>query len=63
MRKFIEAMEIFSKYTDGDFFFGCEHDELYVFVSPDDVSEDDKSKLDELGFFTDREYDCFKMYA
>jgi hypothetical protein len=28
----------------------CEHDELYIMIDPAVVSEEDKTKLEELGF-------------
>jgi len=48
----IEACEIFRKYAGEQYApFHCEHDTLYVCgVEPDEVSDEDKQRLDELGF-------------
>lgn len=45
-----EAFKIFDKYTDDDYLLHAEHDEIRVSVNPEDVSEEDKERLDELGF-------------
>ena len=47
----IEACEIFKKYSDTPHPFHCEHDQLYVNVSPEEVADEDIDRLDELGFF------------
>lgn len=62
MKKLIEALTIFSKYTDTPFPTHCEHDVLYVNVQPEDVSDQDKVHLDELGFFPSSELDMFMSY-
>jgi len=48
-----EACEIFQKYSDGEKWpFHCEYDVLHVCgVEPEDVNEEDKERLHELGFF------------
>jgi hypothetical protein len=47
----IEALQIFQTYKDEDYPTCCEHDELMVLsVPPDDMSEEDRDRLDELGF-------------
>lgn len=53
----IEACEIFRKYNDQKYApFHCVHDILYVCgVEPDEVSEEDKERLDELGFIVREE--------
>ena len=52
MEKLIEALQIFLKYGNPDRPTHCEHDELYICgIDPDDVSEEDKEKLETLGFF------------
>lgn len=62
----IEACTIFAKYTDSRNPCGCEHDVLRVYVSPQQVSEADKRRLDELGFHQDPESlefdDCFYSF-
>lgn len=57
MFELIEALEIFSKYYQGNYPTHCEHDVLMIAgVDPDDVSEEDTKRLDELGFFISDEY-------
>lgn len=62
MEKLIEALQIFLKYGNPDYPTHCEHDELTVNINPELVSEEDKLRLDELGFFPDEETDDFKSY-
>ncbi len=50
MKQLIEALTILLKYGNPDYPTHCEHDELYVNIDPGLVSEDDKKRLDELGF-------------
>lgn len=40
----------------------CEHDVLYVSVDPESVSDDDKIKLEDLGFIAQEEDACFVSY-
>ncbi len=59
----IEALQIFRKYGNPDYPTHCEHDELFICgIDPDDVSEEDKVKLDKLGFFvnSDEGFSSFK---
>lgn len=56
MEDLIKALQIFAKYTDSDYPTHCEHDTLYVLVDPEDVSEEDMEKLEELHFIPDCEY-------
>lgn len=64
MDDLIEALTIFRKYGNPEYPTHCEHDELTVCIDPDLVSDDDKKKLDELGFFvgSDGEGDYFKSF-
>ena len=62
MSKLIEALQIFLKYGDPARPTDCSHDQLLVAISPELVSEEDKKKLDELGFFADESDDCFLSY-
>lgn len=62
MDKLIEALQIFLKYDNPYSPTHCEHDVLRVSIEPNLVSVDDKEKLEELGFFIDEEFDCFKSY-
>jgi len=58
LSKLVEALNIFLKYGDPDFPTHCEHDILTICgISPSDVSEEDRKKLDDLGFFVGSEYD------
>ena len=60
---FAEAILIFKKYGDSHNPFHCEHDELWVCVcSPDAVSEEDRERLDELGFFVDEGDESIKSF-
>lgn len=57
MSKLIEALQIFLKYGDPQWPTHCEHDILTIMdIDPDDVSDEDKAALDELGFFVGDEY-------
>jgi hypothetical protein len=52
MKDLIEALQIFLKYGDPSYPTHCEHDTLTICgIDPDKVSEEDKARLDELGFF------------
>lgn len=52
MEKLIEALKIFLKYKNLSHPTHCEHDVLTIMgVREDEVSEEDKAKLDDLGFF------------
>ena len=61
VKNLIEALTIFSKYTDTEWPTCCEHDTLYVLVDPKLVSEEDKKRLDELGFVPgDEEFHSYR---
>lgn len=60
MNDLIKALQIFAKYTDAKT--SCEHDILYVQVSPDDVTDEDKVELEKLGFQVDTDLDNFSSY-
>lgn len=62
LSKLIEAMQIFLKYGDVNYPTHCEHDVMTVCVDPKKVSDEDKAKLNKLGFFADDSEDCFKSY-
>lgn len=59
MENLIKALQIFLKYGNPDNPTYCEHDILFVATDPDLVSDEDKKKLDDLGFF---ESDCGEGY-
>lgn len=58
MSKLIQALQILLKYGDPEYPTHCEHDELSICgIKPSMVTDDDKIKLDKLGFFvTESEY-------
>ncbi len=63
MEELIEALQIFLKYKNETFPTHCEHDILMVVgITEEEVSEEDKQKLDELNFFWSSEYDCWVSY-
>ena len=57
----IEALQIFRKYGNPTCPTHCEHDELRVMIEYDDVSEEDRKRLDELHFSKD-EFGMFVSY-
>lgn len=62
MNDLIEALTIFSKYTQDRYPSCCEHDEFMIMVDPSLVSEEDAAKLCELGFFPDDSNEYFVSY-
>jgi hypothetical protein len=60
MDKLIEALQILRKYDNPEYPTHCEHDELYIHVSPEKVSSEDIKKLDELGILSGE--DCFYSF-
>ena len=53
MEKLLEALQILLKYGNPDYPTHCEHDIMVICgIDPLDVSDNDKKKLDELGFST-----------
>jgi hypothetical protein len=57
MNDLIEALQIFAKYSDTKWPTHCEHDVMYILVSPSLVSSEDKKRLDELGFLSESDDD------
>lgn len=49
MYDLIEALTIFAKYDDGDNVH-CEHDEIFICIDPEEVSEEDLYRLEQLSF-------------
>jgi len=52
----IEALQIAKKYASDynmEWPTHCEHDELWLCIDAEQVSEEDKKRLDELSFFED----------
>lgn len=63
MNDLIEALNIFKKYMgDVKYPTWAEHDEFGVCCGNENITEEDIKRLDELGFFYDDEYDCFKSF-
>lgn len=63
MSDLIEALRILLKYGDPLRPTCCHHGEFTVCgVNPDDVIEEDKLRLKELGFFISSEDECFRSY-
>lgn len=50
MDDLIEALIIFRRYKNPKFPTHCEHDELFVAIDPNEVTELDKKRLEELHF-------------
>jgi hypothetical protein len=66
MKDLIEALTILAKYMDPEEKWPtyCAHDVLHVcHIEPEDVSEEDTKRLDELGFIPDEDDDVgFKSF-
>lgn len=45
-----EAFEIFSKYSDDAYPLHAEHDKISVHINPDEVEEEDRERLEKIGF-------------
>jgi hypothetical protein len=64
MSKLIEALQIFLKYGDPDRPTHCEHEVLYICnIDTASVTDEDKEKLDKLGFFYDDDEECFQSFC
>lgn len=61
MDKLIQALQIFLKYGNPKFPTHCEHDILMVMIE-EEISEEDKEKLEELHFNWNDEYGCWASY-
>lgn len=59
MDELIEALQIFKKYTNEKYPCWCAHDEFHICVEPEEVSDEDIEKLEELGFEPDEETNDF----
>ena len=57
MNDLIEALQIFSKYGNPTYPTDCGHNILYINpeICPDDLSFDDRVKVEKLGFFVTEE--------
>lgn len=65
MEDFMKAMAIFQKYMKEEVYapFNCSHDEMHFYggFDPSDVSEEDITELDRLGWF-ESEYEGFMSF-
>jgi hypothetical protein len=63
MYELIKALLIFLKYGNPKYPTNCGHDVLYIMdIKPETVSQEDKDKLEELGFIVDDEEDVFMSF-
>lgn len=53
MKNLIEALTIFSKYSNAKRPTSCDHDTLYVNIDPKGINSEDITKLENLGFLAD----------
>lgn len=62
----IEALNIFLKYGNPKHPTHCEHDVMFVLVDPAKIADEDKIRLEELGFIAspndERVGSCFKSF-
>jgi len=58
-----EAFVILAKYNGGSYVTEAEHDILYAQVDADKVTDEDKKKLDELGWHVDSENGCMALFT
>ncbi len=62
MNDLIEALQIFAKYSNEEWPTHCEHDILMISDVQNDISQEDKDKLEKLGFHWSDEFDCWVSY-
>lgn len=62
MKDLIEALQIFLKYSDKPYPSSCEHDIFRIHVDPNIVSDEDITKLEELGFTIEESNECFYSF-
>ena len=63
MEDLIKALQIFLKYKNEEYPTHCERDVLIVVgITEEEVSEEDKTELEKLGFHWDSEYDGWSSY-
>ena len=61
-----EAFNIFAKYSNKDSSYDdtyAEHDVIYAGPKPEEVSEEDKKRLDELGWHPSEGYPCWLKFT
>jgi len=62
MSDLIEALNIFLKYGNPAYPTHCEHDVLTVDIRPNLVSDEDKKRLEDLGFHMNEDSDDFHSF-
>lgn len=62
MKNLIKALTLLLKYDNPEYPTHCEHDTLYILISPKTVSNEDLKKLDDLNIHADYEEDHFFSY-
>lgn len=63
MGKLIEALQIFLRYVNADYPTHCEHDVLLIMgVTKEQVSSEDRVRLEELGFHWMSSYNCWGSF-
>lgn len=63
MEDLIEALKIFLKYKNEKWPTNCSHDLLAIMtISQEEVSEEDKKRLEELGFMWMEEHECWGSF-
>jgi hypothetical protein len=64
MESLIEALNIFLKYRNEFYPISCEYDTFYINgIDPEEVSEEDKTRLEELGFLIDENENVFFYFT
>lgn len=62
MGDLIEALQIFLKYDNPSYPTHCEHDEMYICGDYEEMSQEDRDKVESLGFFWSEEDDCYQSF-
>ena len=63
MKDLIEALTIFSKYTETEWPTNCEHDELFIMdVSRLDLTEEEHARVLDLGFMWDEDDEVYSSF-
>lgn len=63
MEDLIKALQIFLKYRNERWPTHCEHDIMMIArVTEEEVSDEDKNLLSDLGFSWNDEYDCWTSF-
>jgi hypothetical protein len=63
MEKLIAALQIFLRYTNIPWPPKPSYIRMVIYdISPDEVTDEDKQTLEELGFFVDKFENCFQSY-